>query len=138
MKRSEAELIGHRLVRESIITKLAWTHGRLAIVDALLKVFGGDYVQLGCSDPECKTCADRRRLMASLPQDGSRGQKNAWDEMEETIASFYEVARQAGWSETVDDPPWIWLISRIRTLESQLSAATIQALAALRKSDYKE
>lgn len=34
----------------------------------------------------CFKCRERERIMASLPQDGSRGQKDAWDELLDRIS----------------------------------------------------
>lgn len=36
----------------------------------------------------CHKCRERERIMASLPQDGSRGQKDAWDELLDRISNL--------------------------------------------------
>lgn len=38
------------------------------------------------SDCVCHKCGERERIMASLPQDGSRGQKDQWDELLDKIS----------------------------------------------------
>jgi len=46
----------------------------------------------------CHKCRERERIVASLPQDGSRGQKDAWDELLDRISTL-EHERNAAQNE---------------------------------------
>lgn len=55
-------------------------------------------LELRLKEGVCYKCRERERIMASLPQDGSRGQKDAWDEMLDRISTL-EHERDAAQNE---------------------------------------
>ena len=75
------------MVDKGIISELAWRHGHVSFVsavrEALTEVFGDRFT--------CNRCLERERIIATLPQDGSRGQKDAWDDLTDRAAKLDRI-----------------------------------------------